>query len=701
MVAITLLVTVLAAPAATGRVSEPAGGDLDAKILAVDAGITDTGSDARVLFSSPSGLATRTLTDEDVEIQVDGEPQAARVRRLSASDLEIALIIDTAAATDELRTLQAAAVEFALTLPQGATMRIVDAAGNVSRTAPVPGPAIAAIRALRSETSDDIAAAVGEATSVLDASPRGRTALLVVGRDLANRLDVVDDRSLRSLSYLISIGSDQATDSLLGPRAPGETHSVNAPGEVLAVTDDIARDLRMLYVAQVTVPAGAQAITFAINAQEGASPATTLALDAGSLRPATVTPGTAEQPDAGQPDGEQQPDAAGPPVERQPEARQPQAPSSGDAGTDEWAYWWLALIGAAVAVIAVLGLRALLGRRTSAALPVPLPPLPPARIEAPQRRRATQSASESQRPIVKLEPETRQALARAHHGLRQLALASREAVNIVSDDLFRLTEARASAALSGYDRPLATSLHAAVSNETERGSVVVQRAAKALSAGWQHTARQKSAPPAVVEMNALLSGNSHSRTSNRRTPVPVAPVRALNPLVDIGLEHMVLVAQPDEYAALAARAVTVVDIMRAARLARPVLAISPYLLTDVERYRAACRADPADAMAREAWLEFLCDGIAERSYIAIDQLHRLRRLRAQFRDSAPNMLAVRLLDLLLAHPVVTAPFIAKRLVVPEDQAHAATAAAEDAGWLTPYPNDADAWVADDVLDVFG
>lgn len=692
IVAITLLATALAAPAAIAREqvsSEPAGNDSTVKVLAVD----DNDTQARVLFSSPSELAARTLTDDDVDVQVDGAPQPASVRRLSASDLEIALVIDTTLAITELRTLQAAAVEFALSLPRGATMRIVDATGTVSEAAPIPGPAIAAIRELRPVSGDDMATAVSEATSVLDNSARGRTALLAVGRDLPNRVDVVDDRSLRSLSYLISFGSDQATDALLGSRAPGETYTVDAVSDVLSVTNDIARDLRMLYLAQIAVPAQARTITFAI--QDGTSPATTLALDPASLRPTTLQPDAVGEPDTDQPDANQQPD----PDRRAPAERQPQAADTSEAPPDEWAQWWLVLIGAAFVVIAGFALRRVFSRPT-AALPAPLPPMPPAQIEVPQRRRAIQSTSQTQRPIVKLNPQTREALARAHRGLRQLALASREAASIVPDDLFRLTEARASAALSGYDRSLATTLHAMVSDDAERESAVVHRAARALSAGWRHTANQQAAPPAVVEMNALLSGNAHGRTNNRRTPVPGAPVRALNPLVDIGLEHMVLVAQPDEYAALAARAVTVVDIMRSARLAHPVLAISPFLLTDVERYRAACRSDPTDTVARDAWLQFLCEGIAERSLVAVDQLRQLRQLRARYRDAAANMLAVRLLDLLLAQPVVTAPLIAKRLAVPLHQAEAAAAAAHDAGWLTPDPNNSDVWIAHDVLDVF-
>jgi hypothetical protein len=689
VVAATLLVAMMATPAAiAGNAALE-----DPKILGVD----EDEEQASLLFAAPPGLATRTLTEDDVAMQVDGASQPARVRRLSASDLEIALVIDTTVATGELRALQAALVEFALTLPQGAAMRIVDATGTVSETAPVPGPAIAAIRALRPTSgSDDMTAAVGQAMRVLDDSSRGRTALLVVGGDLANRIDVVDDRSLQSLSYLITIGSDQA-GLQLGPRAPGEVVTVDAPTSVLAAIDDIARDLRMLYLAQVEVPeGGAQTITFAITAEEGATRATTLEVDAGAVRPTVVQPDAVEQPDGGQaaqPDPDRQPNA-----DRRPAAGGQQAP----AGDTEWDQWWLVLIGAAAVVMAVLALRALLFRRPATSLPAPLPPLPPAQFDGPQRRRATQSAARPQRPIVKLSPETREALARAHRGLRQLALASRETASIVPDDLFRLAEARASAALSGYDRPLDATLYTAVSDDTERGSVVVHRAAKALSAGWQHTTRQRAAPPAVVEMNALLSGNSSSSASNRRKAVPVAPVRALNPLVEIGVEHMVLAAQPEEYAALAARAVTAVDIMRAARLARPVLAISPFLLTDIERYRAACRADPTDAIARDAWLQFLCDGIAERSYVAIDQLRRMHLLRARYRDAARTKLSMRLLDLLLAQPVVATPLIAKRLAVSSDAAESVTEMARDAGWLAPHPLDPneDVWLASEVLDVF-
>lgn len=682
---VALLLMVAVAPAAAD--DAPTLDDLE--IFAVDGS-----QPARVLFSAPSALATRTLTADDLDVRVDGAPQPARLQRLSANDLEVGVVMDTTLDIDGLRELQAAVVELALTLPQGASMRLIDAEGTASDPVPVPGPAIAAIRALRAGTGDDLAAAVDQATTLLDDSPRARSALLVVGRDLTTRLDAIDERPLRSLSYLIQIGSGQAT-GLLGPRAGGEAVTVDTAGGVLAVTDDIARDLRALYLAEIPVPEeDTRTITFALATEEGDTRPVTLALDSDSVQPAPAEPAAGEQPDTDpQPDTGAQPDTdAG----EQAASRNP-SDARAVPGTGGWVPW-LVVVGALIAVVAALALwLPRLLRRPTPAVPVPVPIT--RRVVPRRRSRTVRSPSRPQRPIAKLAPETRQELASAYRGLRRLALASREMAGIVPDDLFRLAEARASAALSGHDRPLDAALYAALSNDaTDADSAVVHRAAAALSTGWQHTALPRSAPPAVVELNALLSGIPTN--SDRRRTETVAPVRALDPLVEIGLEHMVLAAQPDDHAALVARAVTVVDLMRAARLAQPVLALSPFLLTDVERYRAACHADPADAADRDDWLQFLFDGIARRSYIAIEQLGRLRRLRARYRDAAPDLMSARLIDLLLTQPVIDAPLIARRLAVSHDEAEAAGYAARDAGWLEPHTADARVWVAVDVLDVF-
>jgi hypothetical protein len=405
------------------------------------------------------------------------------------------------------------------------------------------------------------------------------------------------------------------------------------------------------------------------------------------LRPAPAAPADRERPDT---DAAAQPD-----TETREEPVSGNAP--GDGAARETGGWlpWLLGIGALIAVIAAMAY--LLSRVLRPSTPAEVEPLPPALPMGRRYRRGDQSPSPPQRPIAKLAPETRQALAGAYRGLRRLAVASRDAVGIVPDDLFRLTEACASAALSGHDQQLNAVLYAALSPDAgDTDSSMVERAAAALSQGWQHTARKEAAPPAVLEINASLRGTGR----DRHEADPVAPVRALDPLVEIGLEHMVLAAKPDDHAGLAARAVTAVNVMRAARLAQPVLALSPSLLTDVERYRAACRGDPADADDRDDWLQFLFDGIARRSYVAVDQLGHLQRLRLRWRHAAPDQLSARLVDLLLTQPVVDTPLVARRLAVPESHAEAVMARAEAARWLEPYADDDRVLVAEGVMDAF-
>jgi hypothetical protein len=668
VVALLLMIAVAGPPAAA---SEPAtAGEGDVNVLAVNAG-----EPIRIVFAAPVGLETRTLTDDDLDVEVDGTQLPTRLQRLSADDLEVAVVLDTTLDGDELRVLQAAIVELALTLPSGASMRIVDAAGVASDPAAVPGPAIAAIRAVQPGTADELAAAVEQATTLLDDSSRGRTALLVVGRDLTARLDPLDDRPLRSLSYLIDFGQGRAA-SLLGTRAGGRAIDVDTVNGVLAATDSAARDLRTLYLAEVpSADADAQALTLTILGDDGTAPTTTLALDAGG--PQSNAPvDNADGQDASQP--EENTSVQGSPAQ---------------AG--EWLAW-LIVAGALIAMVAAFPLWTRFSQPPVAALPAPIPIALP---EAPRRRRAPEHASRPQRPIAKLTPETRETLARAHLGLRRLAVASRETAGIVPDDMFRLTEARASAALSGHDQSLEAALLATLSDDAaDRDNNVIRRAATALTTGWQHTAKRRPSPPVAVEINARLRGGQ--RTGTQHSTQPITPVRALNPLVEIGLEHMVLAAQPDDHAALVARAVTVVDVMRAARLMRPVLALSPFLLTDVARYGAACRSEPTDAAARDDWLEYFCEAIFQRSHLAARQLDRLRRLRTRYREAASNVLTGQLIDLVLAQPVVNVSRASERLSVPPEEARAAIATASEAGWLRDHADHEHTWIADEVLDVF-
>src|SRR5690606_10451599 len=123
-----------------------------------------------------------------------------------------------------------------------------------------------------------------------DESPRARTALLVVGRDLSSRLQQVDDRPLRSLSYLVDIGGGGRAD-LLGPRASGAVIAVDGPDGVREATDRAVTDLRALYLVQVPVgDPGAQTITLSLNTSDGATPAVTYALSPDGLRPEPASP---------------------------------------------------------------------------------------------------------------------------------------------------------------------------------------------------------------------------------------------------------------------------------------------------------------------------------------------------------------------------------------------------------------------------
>jgi len=701
------------------------------------------GEPAEVLFAAPARMMMQTLTGQDVVASVDGSGQSVRLQRLAATDVEVAVVADTTLPQAEVRRMQGAIVELALDLPQGATMRLVDAEGNATEPAAVPGPAIAQVRGLGFDTGGDLQQAVDQGAGLLDGSTQDRTALLVMGRDLDRRLQPIDGPPATRTTYVVNVSSTGQDSGLLGPEAAGTVITVDDIADVLPATDEMSQDLRNLYRAEVAVPdPDAQTLTLAIPAIGDDAASRTVALDPDSIRPVEVDPAEAGA-DAPQDDG----DAGG--------ARAGPAPVGEQA--DPTATLRDILAPAAIAGVALIGLALLwllvrrVGprararrRRRRATLPPPTAPAhdpspeaatadaaDPAPVhdagpvaataapdDGPRRggtepddsgaaagasappRRPRAPAGPQTRPIAKLSTSTREALAHAHLGLRRLALASREAADSVPDDMFRLTEALASVALSGQRVDLDDLLVSRMAVDEADGDLgLVLRTATALSTGWQHTARRKSAPPPVIEINAVLTGNAPNGT--RKGPQrPVAPVRALNPLVEIGLEHIVLAGRPGDDSDLVARAVTAVDIMRAARLARPALAMSPWLLTDPPRYRSCLRADLSDPQQRDEWLEFLCASIARGATESAERMRRLDRLRTRYRERSVDTRVLPLTDLLLSQPILNADLVTRRLSTSPDTAHLLLSTVSESGWLQPHRRLPDTWVADQVLSLF-
>ncbi|HSJ43384.1 MAG TPA: hypothetical protein VK923_01725 [Euzebyales bacterium] len=694
------------------------------------------GEPTEVLFVAPARMMTQTLTGQDVVARVDGTEQSVSLQRLGATDLEVAVVADTTLPQADVRHMQGAIVELALDLPQGATMRLIDAEGNATEPAPVPGPAIAQVRGLRFDTGGDIQQTVDQSADLLDGSPQDRTALLVMGRDLDQRLQPIDDHPLSRTTYVVNVGGAADDDGLLGPQAAGTVITVDDITDVLSATDEMSQDLRNLYRAEVTVPGPeAQTLTLSIPAAGDDAPSRTVALDPDSIRPVEVDPAQGGQ-DAPQDGGDAAPPApAGGRTYQGITLRDVLAPA--------------AIVGIALIILALLWLLAREAgsrvcawrRRTKLSTPTAAAADPPpgaptgdatgtnlldtgpgtdttAADDAPRQdvadpghlgaaagaaaatRRTQDAAGSRTRPIAKLSTSTREALAHAHLGLRRLALASREAADSVPDDMFRLTEALASVALSGQRVDLDDVLVARLALDEADGDVgLVLRTATALSTGWQHTARRTSAPPPVIEINAVLTGRAPNGT--RKGPQrPVAPVRALNPLVEIGLEHIVLAARPGDDSDLVARAVTAVDVMRAARLARPALAMSPSLLTNPHRYRCCLDADLGDPQQRDEWLEFLCASIACGATDSAERMRRLDRLRRRYRERSADTRVLPLIDLLLSHPVLDANLVRRRLSTSHDAARLLLSIVFESGWLQPHRRLSDTWVADQVLALF-
>jgi hypothetical protein len=723
------VVAVLALAVLTpGRAAEvdrtPADGATD--ILGVHGG--DDGVQA--LFAAPAELAAETLTADDVTVRVDGEPHQVQLRRLAATAVEIAVVVDTAVPIEELRDMQSAVAELAFDLPQDATARIVDATGAASEPSDGPAAAIAEIGRLRPETTDDLQGAVDRSVQLLDRSTQERTALVVVGRDLDSRLRPIAEQPFRRTVHVITVDADQGVDQqpLLGPRSSGTVRAVGDVTGVRPAVDEVGQDLRATYQAEVVAPSvrleDGQTLTVEVPTASGEAAAATVTIADGGITHETA--GLAASGDGG--------DAtAAADDEVRVEDRAAIAAAAGDDApvsqplasvADRLARSArpLAMAVIALVVLVAVGLAArrlwymvdrapLLYRSRQWARAMMTPPVrrrrrpPPEPAEEPVAaasgtRRPRGPSTHPARPIAKLSDETHEALAQAHLSLRRLALASRRAADTVPDDLFRLAEAQASVALSGPTVDTVDVVTAALpAAESSEDAQRVRRAAQALETGWQQTARRASGTAAVSQIGAAVTGIAPNG-SHPAPQRPAAPVRALNPLVQVGLDHIALAGRSGRDSAVIARAVTAVDIMRAARLARPVLIVSPGLLSNRHRYGAALDSDLVDPGQRDAWLGLLCESITRGAADSADRIGRLTRLRTRHREQARDSRALPLVDLLLACPVIDFDMVTDRLTVPPDAAEHMVRTVVDAGILTRHDRVADAWVAPEVLAVF-
>ena len=149
------------------------------------------------------------------------------------------------------------------------------------------------------------------------------------------------------------------------------------------------------------------------------------------------------------------------------------------------------------------------------------------------------------------------------------------------------------------------------------------------------------------------------------------------------------------------RLLIVLFLIDRARLARPVLYLSPYLERHRDTYIRHLQAihehgDP------DPWIGFFCQGVAEQAGDAVRRARRLVELREDYRRRVPAQAnAQALIDVLFATPVLTSRLVERHLDVTRPTSLRLLQQFATAGVLLPRPpgpRGQHRWQADEIVD---
>lgn len=151
------------------------------------------------------------------------------------------------------------------------------------------------------------------------------------------------------------------------------------------------------------------------------------------------------------------------------------------------------------------------------------------------------------------------------------------------------------------------------------------------------------------------------------------------------------------------RLVVVLHLMDLGELPQPLLYLSPWFERNRATYYARLQAVRERGEIQE-WLRFFLDGVAHQAQDAVTRAEQLTDLHRRYRAelAGDRSMAVQVVDLLFANPVVTSSRVMRQLDVTDAGARNLIQRLEARGWLrraaTSGRGGRITWIADEVMD---
>ncbi len=627
-----------------------------------------------LVVTPPRELSLLTLQAADLTVSEAGQQRPAQVTRLPDADLDIAIVVNLAGGTADVRATRGAALELLRRLPIASRTTVVATGGSA---------APAALTADKSATIDELALlregsrplsdAVRQAGGTVLAGGRPRPTVVVVsGAAVADPVGLSGavaqgPKWRRPALYLATAGSAAVTDP--SPFNGGMPVTVARASQLIGATDQINTELSSQYLVSFRSGRSSPNVTVAV-ARAGVAAQTTVALPAGA------SPGSGPASARGRP-----------PV--------PLPRGGSTLPTRTLALVAVALLVAGALLVMVRGRR----RPDRSVRPAPAPGPPVAAVPASPADTtagvaAVGAVATTATPPPRVDDRTTASVRAGDKGLEQLAARLASLPDGFPLDALVVREVVGNATAAGSTLTVAGAFRDLNSLSAEmNGSAWVPLWVEAMWSGFEQ-ARGHGLSAALLAHVGDEVGSASADGGEVQPPEGLAARLAAidasgrSPALRAALAYQAVASDwPDpESAELLARFSIVFSLAGDGALHQPVLDVSEHLGPP----RGGAHDGNAEAAggrvgSEEAALVPVLDAISAASALAVERVSSLEALRRKWHanSAAERHRARDVVDAILANPIVTVAGLVRQLHMSPSTAEAHIAAFEACRLLRP------------------